>query len=241
MPLLPPALLSGRPSEVMAVLDSAAERRRLLEEWFPELEANPSIGSEWPDDFTLAHIASERYGWAHGMTVREAAAREGSDPATFALDLLIASRLEVSAVMKVRHQRSYDELAKLFTHPAHTVGSDGIYVGEHPHPRAWGTFAKFLRLFTRERGDYSWADAARHLSAHAAERFGLTDRGRLAVGYVADVVLVDPAVVRDMATYENPRLEAVGIDDVFVHGERVLSGGQLTGARSGRALRRVPL
>jgi N-acyl-D-amino-acid deacylase len=237
MPILPPALLSGSRSDVMAVLDDSVQRQRLLDEWFPVLEANPVIGSEWPDDFTLAHIASDEYAWAHGMTVREAAARAGSAPATFALDLLVASRLEVSAVMKVRHQRPYDDLAKLFTHPAHTAGSDGIYVGEHPHPRAWGSFAKFLRLFTRERGDYSWADAARHLSGHAAERFGLNDRGRLVAGCTADVILVDPELVADRSSYENPRDEAIGIDDVFVGGRQVLRGGELTGVNSGRALK----
>lgn len=237
MPILPPAMLSGPPAEVMLALCDVARRERLLKEWFPVLEANPVIGPDWPDDFTLAHIASDEYRWAHGMTVREAAAQTGKTPATFVLDLLVASHLEVSAVMKVREQRPYEDLAKIFTHHAHTVGSDGVYIGEHPHPRAWGTFAKFLRLFTRERGDYSWADAARHLSTHAAERFGLTDRGRLAIGYAADVVIVDPERVADKATYETPREEAVGIDDVFVNGQHVLADGQPTGINSGHALR----
>ncbi|MBK5239007.1 MAG: amidohydrolase family protein [Actinomycetales bacterium] len=242
MPILPPALLSGPRAEVLAALNEPAERRQLLDEWFPALEANPLIGPEWPDNLALAHIASAEYDWAHGMSVRDAAARAGSDPATFVLDLLVAAQLEVSVVMTVRDQRPYDDLARIITHPAHMVGSDAIYIGKHPHPRGRGTYAKFLRLFTRERGDYSWADAARHLSGQAAEQFGLVDRGRLEVGCAADVVLVDPERVSDEASYESPLAEAVGIDDVFVGGRQVLAAGRLTGVNSGRGLRRgVPV
>jgi N-acyl-D-amino-acid deacylase len=162
----------------------------------------------------------------------------GTDPATFTLDVLAASNLEVSAIVKVRHQRSYDDLAKLFTHRAHVAGSDGIYIGKHTHPRAWGTFAKYLRVFTRERGDYSWSDIAVHLSGRTAERFCLGDRGRLSPGYAADVVIIDPATVADQADYDSPRRDAVGIDDVFVGGQQVLAQGRLTGVLSGSGLRR---
>lgn len=239
MKILPPELLSGTKTNVAEVLADQLKRKQLIDEWFPTLEANPLIGVDWPQSLTLAHIASPKYGWAHGMTVKEAAEREHLDPAVFAMDLLTASQLEVSVVIKMPNQRRYSELAQLFTHPAHMVGSDGIYIGRHPHPRAWGTFAKMLRVFTRDRNDYSWTDAAVHLSGNAAERFGLYDRGTLQRGRVADVVLVDPSQVGEQASYGNPLEEAVGIDDVFVAGECVLAAGQLTGATPGRGLRRA--
>jgi N-acyl-D-amino-acid deacylase len=238
MPILPPGLLSGTGSEVLALLGDAGQRQRLQDEWFPLLEADPVSGPEWPDNLTFAHIAAPAYDWAHGLTVRQAARRVNADPADFALDVLVAARLEVSVVMKVREQRPYEDLARVFTHPGHTAGSDGIYLGKHPHPRAWGTFARFLRMFTRERGDYSWPDAAWHLSGNAAERFGLTGRGRLSPGCVGDVVIVDPTRVRDEADYEHPTALAIGIDDVFVGGVAVLAEGRLTGATPGRGLRR---
>lgn len=238
MPILPAALLSQPPAEAAAALRDPGSRRRLHEEWFPALESGSLMGPEWADNLTLAHVGSDDYSWAEGMTVRAAAARTGTDPASFALDVLAASTLDTSAVMKVREQRPYEDLARIFTHPGHTAGSDGIYIGQHPHPRAWGTFAKFLALFTRERGDYNWSDAARHLSSHAAERFGLVNRGRLLPGFAADVVMVDPASVADRASYDSPRLEAVGIDDVFVNGRHVLRDGELTGENSGQGLRR---
>jgi N-acyl-D-amino-acid deacylase len=238
MPTLPAALLAGANPDVVAKLTDPEVRADLLATWFPSLAANPDFGPEWPDNLTLAHIAATDYYWAHGLTLREAAERGGVDPATFTLDVLAASALEVSAVMKVRDQRPYDDLAKLFTHPAHVAGSDGIFIGAHTHPRARGCFAKYLRLFTRERGDYDWSDAAVHLSGRTAQRFCLNDRGRLSPGYAADVAVIDPAVVADVADYDAPLRDAIGIDDVFVGGRHVLANGQLTGINSGRGLRR---
>jgi N-acyl-D-amino-acid deacylase len=141
--------------------------------------------------------------------------------------------------MSVRSPRSDEELARIFAHPGHTGGSDGIFIGAHPHPRAAGTFARYLRVFVRELGAWTWADAVHHLSALPARRFGLGARGAVEPGAVADVVLVDPASVADRASYESPRHTAVGIDDVFVGGVRVLAAGEPTGARPGRGLRRA--
>jgi N-acyl-D-amino-acid deacylase len=238
MLVLPADVLDGTNAQVASRLRNPAVRRALHDVWFPSLRANPDIGPDWPDNLTLAHVAAAEYDWAHGVTVRAAADRAGADPESFTLDLLAASDLQVSAVMKVRDQRSYDDLAKLVTHPGQVVGSDGIYIGRNPHPRGWGTFAKFLRVFTRERGDLGWPDAAVHLSARPARRYGLVDRGLLRPGYVADLVLADPERVADGSDYDNPRSTAVGIDDVFVAGTQVLSAGRLTGATSGQALRR---
>jgi N-acyl-D-amino-acid deacylase len=238
MPVLPAHILDGANAEVASRLRDPVIRSALFEKWFPSLRANPDMGPDWPDNLTIAHVPAPEYDWAHGLTVRAAAERVGADPESFTLDLLAATDLEVSAVMKVRDQRSYDDLARLVTHPGQTVGSDGIYIGKNPHPRGWGTFAKFLRVFTRERGDVGWPEAAVHLSARPARRYGLTDRGLLRPGYVADLMLVDPERVADRADYDSPRSNAVGIDDVLVAGQLVLSDGQLTGATPGRGLRR---
>ncbi|WP_231907852.1 amidohydrolase family protein [Oerskovia enterophila] len=89
----------------------------------------------------------------------------------------------------------------------------------------------------RALGDWTWHDAERHLSTAAAERFGFGDRGVLRPGARADVVLLDPETVQDVATYEDPRRPATGIDDVLVAGVPVLAGGRPTGATPGRALR----
>lgn len=238
MPVLPADVLVGANGDVAARLRDPALRRHLLDDWFPSMRANPDVGPDWSDNLTFAHVPAAEYDWAHGLTVRAAADRAGADPESFALDVLAATALEVSVVMKVRDQRPYDDLARLLAHPRQTVGSDGIYIGKNPHPRGWGTFAKLLRVFTRERGDLGWPEAAVHLSARPARRYGLVDRGLLRPGYVADLVLVDPERVADRSDYDHPRSNAVGIDDVFVAGQQVLTDGRLTGAAPGRGLRR---
>ncbi|GAA3934022.1 N-acyl-D-amino-acid deacylase family protein [Microbacterium soli] len=238
MPLLPPEISALETDEIVARLTDPSGRDALRETCVQRASHSPSLGPDWPDMIALAHIAASAFAWAHGLTLREAAARAGADPMDFAFDVLAASRMESSAVMAVHNPRPDGELARIFAHPAHTGGSDGIFIGAHPHPRAAGSFARYLRVFVRELGTWSWADAVHHLSAQPADRFGLGRRGVIEAGAVADVLLVDPETVADAATYERPTEPAVGIDDVFVAGVQVLAGGELTGALPGRGLRR---
>ncbi|MDN4614998.1 amidohydrolase family protein [Leifsonia sp. F6_8S_P_1B] len=239
MPLLPPEVSALPRAEAVAVLADPSRRAWLREVGERRASQSASLGPDWPDMITLAHIASPGPAWAHGLTLRAAAERAATTPIDFALDVLAASWLECSAVMAVRSPRSSTELARVFSHPAHTGGSDGIFIGAHPHPRAAGTFARYLREFVRDLGAWSWADAVHHLSALPARRFGLERRGAVAPGAVADLAVVDPSAVADLATYERPRETAVGIDDVFVGGVRVLAAGEPTGALPGRGLRRA--
>jgi N-acyl-D-amino-acid deacylase len=130
------------------------------------------------------------------------------------------------------------DTARLATHPAYMASSDGIYLGQRPHPRGWGAFARLLRDHVRERRDWSWGQAAWFLSGHAANRFGLENRGSVAVGAAADLVVVDPVGVTDEASYDDPRRPASGIDRVVVNGAMVYAAGRLPGSYAGRAIRR---
>lgn len=239
MPILPAALTVRPTEEVLSVLADAAERERLLTAWFPTIVDYPSLGPDWPGMLTFAHVAAPEYGWAHGLTLDAAARRAGTDPASFALHVLAASRLEVNVVMAVRNERTPAELASILAHPRALGGSDGIFVGAHPHPRARGAFARYLRSLVIEQGAIGWSDAAAFVSTRAAERFGLGRRGRIRPGWIADLVLVDPDRIRDRATYVHPTALAEGIDDVLVAGMPVLAGGALTGATPGRGIRRI--
>ncbi|HEY5221475.1 MAG TPA: amidohydrolase family protein [Microbacteriaceae bacterium] len=248
MPLLPPELSALPVATVVRLLGEPSERLRLRRDWFPNVARNASLGPEWPTMITLAHIAAPEFGWAHGHTIADAATRAGTDAIDFVLDVLAASRLQVNAVMAVRHERSVEELARIFSHPQHMGGSDGIFIGAHPHPRSRGTFARYLREYVRETGTWSWPDAAQHLSAAPASRFALGGRGEVAPGWVADLIVVDPHTVGDTATYREPLQDAVGIDDVLVAGVPVLADGALedsavadsalVGGYPGRGLRR---
>jgi N-acyl-D-amino-acid deacylase len=117
------------------------------------------------------------------------------------------------------------------------ASSDAIFLGSAPHPRGCGTFARLLGRHVRDLGDWTWGEAARHLSGHAAERFGLVGRGTLAPGTIADIAVVDPVDVRDNASYQDPTLTASGVDTVVVAGQIAVDHGELTGVTAGRALR----
>lgn len=244
MPLLPPELSARPVDEVLRALEDRAERERLRREWFPRVGQNPSLGPDWPHMISLSHLSAPELSWAHGLTLAQASERSGLDVIDFVLDALLACRLQANVIMAVRYERPTTELARIFSHPGHIGGSDGIFIGAHPHPRARGSFARFLREFVRETATWSWADAVQHLSAAPAARFGLGRRGEIARGAVADLIVVQPDAVADAATYEQPLSESVGIDDVLVAGVPVLVAGELVAAASdrqlpGRGLRRA--
>ncbi|MFF2371054.1 amidohydrolase family protein [Agromyces sp. NPDC058110] len=238
MPVLPASLTVRPTAEVVAAIADPVERARLLDDWFPTIVDYPSLGPDWPEQLTLAHVAAPAFAWAHGLTIGAAAARAGTTPAEFTLDVLAASRLEVNVVMAVRYARTDADLASILGHPRAMGGSDGIFVGAHPHPRARGSFARYLRSLVVAQRAIGWSDAAALVSTRAVDRFGLGDRGRVRPGAMADLVLVDPDRVADRATYDEPLALAEGIDDVFVAGVPVLAGGRLTGATPGRGIRR---
>lgn len=118
MPLLPPGLSAQPVDTVVDTLSDPIERATLRRDWFPAVERNASLGPEWPAMVTLSHIAAVEFTWACGLSVEQAADRAGLDAIDFVLDVLAASRLEVNAVMAVRHDRSADDLARIFATPA---------------------------------------------------------------------------------------------------------------------------
>ncbi|GAA5208200.1 N-acyl-D-amino-acid deacylase family protein [Microbacterium kyungheense] len=237
MAVLPPEYSALDVDDAVARLTDPVERTRLRDAWFPAVADKPSLGPDWPSMIRIGHTPSPEWAWAPGLTIAEIAGRRGTDVVDATLDLLVAGRLEVNAVMAVRDERPVENLARLFALDGHTGGSDGIFVGAVPHPRAAGAFARMLGTYVGR--SFEWEGAAVHLAARTAERFGLDGRGVLRTGAAADIAIVDPLRVRDAATYDDPGALAVGIDDVFVNGVHVLRDGTLTGARPGRGLRRA--
>ncbi|WP_328324438.1 amidohydrolase family protein [Kribbella sp. NBC_00382] len=240
MLVLPPDFLRSGFDSCVAQLARPQVRQQFLTEWIPAMAARADMGPNWADNICFAHIARDSYQWAHGLTLSVAASRLDISPAELALQVLAEADLEVSVIMRVPRERNDAEMAGHLKHPAHLGGSDGIFVGRSPHPRAFGTFARYLAVFAAERGDLSWTDIATTFSTNAARRFRLGSRGSLTAGSIADLIVVDPAATRSPADYNHPRRLAEGVDDVFVAGRQVLRGGELTGIRSGIGLRRQP-
>ena len=189
---------------------------------------------------TLAHVPDpddgQQWSWTEGWRLIDAAAEAGVPPAEFLVDLLVHTRLAASAVIEAPPSTDEESMRALLRHPAHMAGSDGIYVGGHPHPRGWGAFARLLERHVRELGDWTWEQAAVHLASHPARRFGLIDRGIIRPGLAADLAVIDPVTVSDRADYTSPREVAVGVNDVIVNGVPVLRDGHLTGNLAGTPL-----
>jgi N-acyl-D-amino-acid deacylase len=134
------------------------------------------------------------------------------------------------------HAIGEEDLARILRHPATMVGSDGevpVFGRAHPHPRSYGTFARVLAVYVRERRTIGLEDAVRKMSAFPAQRLGLMDRGILRPGMKADLAIFDPTRVRDAATFERPHQYAEGFTQVITNGQIVYENGEMTAARPG--------
>jgi N-acyl-D-amino-acid deacylase len=231
MVALPPWVQEGGIAATVERLADSSIRERLRRDWFSRPTPYPL------ERTTLAMIAHPDWRQYEGLTVAEAARRAGLAPGEFVCAVLVASGMAVG-IVGFRGDRTDADVRAILRHPAHMAGSDGIFVGGYPHPRGWGAFARYLGRHTRDLRDYDWAEAVTHLSAHAARRFRLTDRGLLRTGFAADIAIYDPAAVNDRSTYAEGRAPAEGVRHVLVNGTPVLLDGEPTGATPGRALRR---
>ncbi|MFD6699808.1 MULTISPECIES: amidohydrolase family protein [unclassified Microbacterium] len=169
-----------------------------------------------------------------GRTVAEIAEEAGEEPVDAVIRILLADEFATGVLMHIGHE---DNVQAIMRHPRHTGGSDGILVGDRPHPRSWGTFPRYLARYVRELGVLTLEEAIRHLSATPARRLRLPDRGFVREGFAADLVLFDPERIQDRATFEQPRRTATGIAGVWVNGELAVRDGERTESVSGRSLR----
>jgi N-acyl-D-amino-acid deacylase len=223
--LLPGWVHAGGPQATIARLRDPDLRERLRF----ELEQQGSDGfHDVPVEWDAVII--------DGESVAGIAARAGSRPIDVYCARCADSGLSASALVHIGNE---ENVRAIMRHPAHTAGSDGILVGEQPHPRGWGTFARYLAVYVRELGVLSLAECVRHMTSLPAQRLGLPDRGLVRPGMAADLAVFDYGAVRDVATYDDPRRLAQGFQYVAVNGELVLDGGLHTGATPGRALRRA--
>lgn len=129
-----------------------------------------------------------------------------------------------------------EDVRRFLRHPLTMIGSDGLPRDPRPHPRLWGTFPRVLGHYARDEGLFPLHEAVHKMTGLPGSRFALPGRGLLREGWHADLVLFDPARVRDTADYHDPVRAAEGIDAVWVNGELAYDGSAVTAARSGRFL-----
>jgi len=175
-----------------------------------------------------------------GKTLAEVAKMRGVSPEDAAIDLVIEDHTRVGTAYFLMSE----ENVKLgLSQPWVNIGSDaeasapeGPFLLSNPHPRAYGTFARFLGRYVRDQKVTTLQDAIRRLTRQPAESFKLKDRGCLDKGCFADIVVFDPAKINDLATFDKPFQYAVGVKDVFVNGTQVLRDGEHTGAKPGQVV-----
>lgn len=223
---LPPEILAGGRTPALARLGEASLRPQI----YAHLRRLPF---EWAD-VRLCGVRSERNQRLVGRSLADVAGERKLAVPELICELLGEEQLEVSFLV---HQCREDDLDEVVRHPAQMVGSDGLHTGASPHPRLFGAFPRFLRIYVRERKFFSWEQAIRKMTGIPAERFGLRNRGLIRLGMAADVVVLDPDRVADAATYEDPCRFPMGIPYVVCSGVLVKDGDQLTGELPGQVLR----
>jgi N-acyl-D-amino-acid deacylase len=176
-----------------------------------------------------------------GKTVAEIAKLRGTDSVTTLIDLI----RESEAMRKSTGRSTQSVIGTSMVEPdveaimrwSHTnLSTDGALNG--PHPRGYGAFPRFLGVYVRDRKAMPLEEAVRRMTSLAAAHMGIKDRGRIAAGMFADLVLFDPATVADRATPREPHLTSVGISRVWVNGQEVYADGKPTGARPGHVIKR---
>ncbi|MEU8895647.1 D-aminoacylase [Nocardia sp. NPDC048505] len=232
--LLPSWAMSGGPDAALARLDDPAERARIaLDVTVHGSDGCHGVTVEW-ETIQISGVADTALDRHVGKTVAQIATDSGVAPVEVFFDLLRRDQLATTILQHVGHE---ENVRAIMAHPGHMGGSDALLIGDRPHPRAWGTFPRYLGRYVRELGVLGLEDCVHHLTGRPAERLRLADRGHLFPGYAADLVLFDPATITDTATFEQPKQQARGIQHVLVNGEFVIRDGAPTGALAGRALR----
>ena len=229
--LLPDWSAEGGPDAMAARLSRPATRREIAAS-FREADF------DWRA-CAISAVGSEANKRLEGQTFDRAIRESGKDPVDFICDLLLQEEFEVSIVNFAGDEvAAAGDIRAVMTHPATMVCTDGLLIGRSPHPRTFGSFARYLRLYAREQRALRWEEAIRKITSLPAQQLRLQTRGLLKRGYSADIVVLDPGRVTDCSTFEEGRRYARGIDHVLVNGRLTLDEGRHTGARAGRALRK---
>lgn len=235
MQVLPPwSRAGGMPSVIKRLSDPETRARIIAEVWGPD--ALP-WRVEWDSQLIVKVNRPENAGLS-GRSIGDIARERGRAPAETTLDLMI----EDGQFWVAPRTKRQADLDRMLAHPLCVPMTDGMASHPDKHrrlglmPKSFGSFPLVLGSYVRERGVLSLTEAIRRITFVPAQRLGLTDRGRLAPGQAADLVVFDPATVANRSTPREPATPPLGIERVMVNGAWVVVQGNVTGQRPGRAL-----
>ena len=188
----------------------------------------------------MASLVSQDKKWMEGLSISVIADELLMDPVELVMDLVLS---EVNQVSMVNFVISPSDIEYLMKSPLAIIGSDGRAVspngptgGGQPHPRYYGTFARVLGKYVRQKGLLSWEEAIFKMTGMPSTKLGLSRRGLLKPGYFADITVFDPNNILDQATFEKPHQLAKGVEWVILNGQIALAKGTPQPELLGRVL-----
>jgi N-acyl-D-amino-acid deacylase len=240
---LPLWVREGGLEKMLGRLNDPAQRERIKKEMDdPNVTdwENQWYGSGGGDGVMLSSVLNPELRKYEGMTMTDIGKALGKDPRDAVIDLVVADRGESSVIISIM---SEEDVRAALRHPVVGVGTDsgaqaedGRLSESKSHPRAWGSFPRILGRYVREEHLLTLEEAIRKMTSKAAARVHLNDRGILRPGMMADITIFDPAAIRDVSTFEDPKHYSIGVKHVFVNGKRVVADGKITSERPGRPL-----
>jgi dihydroorotase/N-acyl-D-amino-acid deacylase len=234
--LLPAWALEGGAEALRRRLADPAERARILEVVKDKIRNERGGGD--PRNIAIAACGFDRA--LEGRTLAEILQGRGLPPTVENAGVLALEIVERGGVSAIFHAISEEDVERILVSPYTMVASDGeipAFGQGAPHPRSYGTFARVLAVYVREKKLLTLEEAIRKMTSLPAARLGLGDRGVVRRGMKADLVVLDPGTIRDRATFDKPHQYAEGMSLVVVNGKVVLDGERMTGVRPGRVLR----
>jgi N-acyl-D-amino-acid deacylase len=240
---IPPWAHDGGDAKLIERLKTPATRARIRKDM---LDPHSDWDNEWqeirgPEDILIAVVQNKELLPLQGKRLSEVAAMWHEDAIDALCDILIKDEAYTNVAV---FGMSEPDVTLALKQPWVSIDNDsegtspeGLLGTEHPHPRAYGTFPRILRKYVREEHALTLEDAIRKFTALPAQRMRLTDRGVLKQGMAADVVIFDPATIRDLATFEEPNQLSEGMEYVLVNGVPVIARGKMTGKLPGHVLR----
>lgn len=240
---IPPWAHDGGDAKLIERLQDKATRARIRKEM---LTSGGNWDNEWqeipgPEAIQIAVVQNPQLIPLQGKRLSEIAAMWKEDSIDALCDLLIRDKAFTEVAVFGMSEPDVTLALKQpwvsIDNDSQGTSPDGMLGQEHPHPRAYGTFPRILRKYVREEHVLTLEDAIRKFTALPAQRMRLTDRGVLKTGMWADVVIFDPATIRDLATFEQPNQLSQGMEYVLVNGVPVIADGKMTNALPGKVLR----
>ena len=223
----------GRSGEVLAALDVARETHPVGWDCYPYAAGSSTLDlGQVTDQHEITITWSDPHPTMGGRSLADVAK-------AWNVALVEAAR-RLQPAGAIYHAMSEADVQQILRHPATAIGSDGLPNDPRPHPRLWGTFPRVLGHYCRDLGLFPLAEAVHRMTGLPARRFGIAERGEVREGYWADLVLFDPASIRDMATYADPERPAHGIAAVWVNGVPTSRDQTPTDERGGRFVAHAP-